>query len=102
VLPLKSRRDSSQEIALTDEHISILERRTAKFRGASPKDREKMVSAAADRIKETWREDVEFDRDAVISVCALSANWAFLIYIFLAYSQISVWQNKTAVKVICV
>ena len=92
VLPLKSRRDSSQEIALTDDHVSMLERRTAKFRGATPQDREKMVSAAADRIKEIWREHVEFDRETVIGVCAPSAKLGFS-HVFLAYSRISVWQN---------
>ena len=84
MLPLKSQCDSSQQIALTDEHISMLERRVAKFRGADPKVREKIVIAAADHIEKTWRGDVEFHRDTVISVCDLFAKLGFS-HLFLAY-----------------
>ena len=53
--------------------MSMLRRRIPKFRTANPTRREKMVRDAADHIKSTWTEDVEFDRDTVINVCKLSA-----------------------------
>ncbi len=88
VLPLKSQRDSSQQIALTDEHISMLERRAAKFRGADPKDREKIVTAAADHIEKNWRGDVEFHRDTVISVCDLSAQLGIFSHISSLFANV--------------
>jgi len=88
VLPLKSQRDSSQQIALTDEHISMLERRAAKFRGADPKDREKIVTTAADHIEKNWRGDVEFHRDTVISVCDLSAQLGIFSHISSLFANV--------------
>jgi len=65
---------SRQDISLTDEHISMLEKCMPKFRAADTKLREKIVQQAADRIKRTWKEGMEFDRDTVLSVCKLSAQ----------------------------
>jgi hypothetical protein len=50
----------------------MLDGRVPKFRGANPKHREKIVREAADHIKSTWTEDVEFHRGAVINVRELS------------------------------
>ena len=58
----------SQEIALTDEQIRMLDRYITKFRAADPNLRERIVEEAADSIENTWAEDPEFDRDAVTNV----------------------------------
>ena len=61
--------------------MSILEGLSPKFRAADPDTREKLIKKAADRIKSTWTEEMEFDEDVVISVCDLSSE--------LGYSQSS-------------
>ena len=66
---------------LTDEHMSMLERYSAKFIQANTADREKIITKAADIIQRTWREDTEFDRDMAISVFDPSLlHWAILTY----------------------
>jgi len=57
-----------QEIQFTDEHINMLESRLNTFRQGDPDCRDEEVEKAADDIERTWTEDVEFDRDTVISV----------------------------------
>lgn len=52
--------------------MSMLERWSPKFRAADADLREELIEEAADKIKNAWRENVEFDRGAVISVCRLS------------------------------
>jgi hypothetical protein len=71
----------SSEIVLTDEHVNILEKWGNRFRTADPDRREEIVEEAADQIKNAWREDVEFDRGMVISVCAVYSqlDWVDLI-----------------------
>jgi hypothetical protein len=54
--------------------MSMLEKCIPKFRAAPANRRENIVQQAADRIKDTWTEDMEFDRDTMISVCELSAQ----------------------------
>jgi hypothetical protein len=49
----------------------MLEKWGTRFRAADPDRREEIVEEAADQIKNAWREDVEFDRGVVISVCAV-------------------------------
>jgi len=83
----------SREIALTNMHISMLKRTIPKFRAANPNCWEKIVKEAADHIKGTWTEDVEFDRDAVINVCDISAKLD-RSQMFLAYLRILVWKSK--------
>ena len=53
---------------MTDEHISMLEGCTAKFRGANASDQEKIIKEATDHIERTWK-DGRFDREAVTNVC---------------------------------
>ena len=66
---------------LTDEHMSMLERYSAKFIQANTVDREKIITKAADNIQRTWQEDTEFSRETAISVFDLSLlNWAILTY----------------------
>jgi len=77
---------------LTDKHVRTLESQAAKFQAANPNDREKMITDAADCIKRTWQEGVEFDRDTVTNVCALSDKLGYS-HIFLAYSPTSVSQS---------
>jgi len=89
VQPLTERCVSSKEITLTDQHINMLERQAAKFQAADPADHEKVIIEAADLIKRTWNEAVEFDRDTVTRVCALSDKLGYS-HIFLAYSLLSV------------
>ena len=69
---LKEKCVSSQEIVLTDEHISMLERCTAKFKHTDTDRQEKIVKQAADNIEKTWQEDTEFNREATINVHELS------------------------------
>jgi hypothetical protein len=92
VLQLKVQYVSSQEITLTDEHISMLEQWTPKFRAADLSHREKMINKAANYIESTWAESMEFDRDAVTGVRDLSAKLGYP-KIFLAHSPVSVWQS---------
>lgn len=54
--------------------MSILEKWVAKFRAADADRREEIVEEAADQIKNAWREDLEFDRGKVTSVCILSTK----------------------------
>jgi hypothetical protein len=75
---------------LTDEYINVLERRASKFISSNTNKREKIVEEAANTIKSIWTEDIEFDRDAVINVCDLSAKLGHS-HIFLAYSPTSAW-----------
>ncbi len=83
----------SREIALTNMHISMLKRTIPKFQAADPNCREKIVKEAADHIKGTWMEDVEFNRDVVINICDILAKLDHS-QMFLAYSQILVWKSK--------
>jgi len=76
-LQLKAQSVSSQEIVLADGYISMLERYIPKFRAADTKCQKDMVEEAADRIKATWTEDTEFDRDTVISVCGFPATLCY-------------------------
>jgi hypothetical protein len=61
-------------MVLTEQHITMLESLTAKFRAVGTNRREKIVENAADHIKSSWAEDMEFDREAVINVCGRSAK----------------------------
>lgn len=70
----------------------MLEKCIPKFRAADTNHRENIIQQAADRIKGTWTEDIEFDEDTVLSVCELSANLDYSD-IFVAYSCISVRQS---------
>jgi hypothetical protein len=54
--------------------MTMLESLTAKFRAVGTNRREKIVEKAAEHIKSSWAEDMEFDREAVINVCGLSAK----------------------------
>jgi hypothetical protein len=72
--------------------MSMLERLMAKFRAADTNGREELVTKAADSIERTWTEDTRFDRDAMISVCDLSAKLGHS-HVFLAYSRTPVRQN---------
>jgi hypothetical protein len=74
---------SSQEIALTDRHIKILEKYIAKFRAADTNLREKLIEEATDSIERAWGEDVEFDRDVVINVCEFSVTVKYAILKYL-------------------
>lgn len=55
--------------------MSMLEKWVAKFRAADADRQEEIVEEAADQIKNAWREDLEFDREMVTSVCILSTKW---------------------------
>ena len=92
VLQLKVQCISSQEIVLTDQHMSMLERLIPKFRNADTNSREKIIKSAADHIKGMWTEETRFDRDAVISVCDLSGELGYS-HVFLAYSRTPFWPN---------
>lgn len=70
----------------------MLERQAAKFQAADPEDREKMITDAADRIERSWQGVVEFDRDTVTNVRALSDKLGYS-HIFLAYSLSYVSQS---------
>jgi hypothetical protein len=63
---------------LTAEHISILDKRVAEFRSADLAARKDIIEEVADRIKRGWNEKVEFDRETIEAVSALSATWAIL------------------------
>ena len=63
---------SSQEVALTDEQVFMLQRRLAEFRAADPDGRSNIIRGCVDDIKRSWGEGVQFDRDLVETVRALS------------------------------
>jgi hypothetical protein len=69
----------------------MLERLMPKFRAADANLRVKMVQDTADNIRNAWAEDVEFDRDIVISVCQLSDKLDYS-QPFLACSPVSLWE----------
>jgi hypothetical protein len=91
-LQLKVQCISSQEIVLTDQHISILEGLIPVFRTANTNGHEKIIKSAANHIKGIWTEETGFNRDAVISICDLSGELGYS-HVFLAYSQMLVWPN---------
>jgi len=64
-----------------------MESRTAKFRAVGTNRREKIVEEIANHIESTWVEDIEFDREAVISVCGLSEIEPFS-YFFRSFANI--------------
>jgi len=45
-----------------------------KFQAADTDCQEEIVEKAADQIKNAWREDLEFDRGKVTSICILSTK----------------------------
>jgi len=53
-LLLKVQCDSSEEIVLTDEHMSMLKPWLAKFRAANPGNRVKIINDAAAYIQMKW------------------------------------------------
>ena len=55
----------SKELVLTGFHMSMLERNAAKF-WAADTSWEQIIQDAVNKIKDTWIEGVEFDRDAMI------------------------------------
>jgi predicted transcriptional regulator len=54
--------------------MSMVEKWVAKFRAADADRREEIVEEASDQIKNAWREDLEFDRGMITSVCILSTK----------------------------
>jgi hypothetical protein len=71
---IKAQCVSSQESELTDHQMSILRGHIAKFRAADADCREKIIKEAAGKLKNNWRESVEFDSEVVISVCEPSSE----------------------------
>ena len=55
----------------------MLDRNFAGFRKSTPEVQGKMIEKAADNIGNAWREDIEFDRDAMICVCELFAKLGY-------------------------
>jgi len=64
----------SQKTALAHEHIRMLDRCFDRFKAADEETREEIIEDAADYIQNTWNDDAEFDRDAVISVYELPSK----------------------------
>jgi len=89
-IQLKTKCTSSQEIALTVKHLSMLRRWILKFRTADVNNQKKIIGKAVDHIKATWTGDVEFNHNTVMNVCELSANLIILNPDILAYSSPSV------------
>ena len=71
---IKAQYVSSQDIELTDHQMSILRRHVTKFQAANTNHHKKIINEAARKLKNAWREGVEFDREAVISICELSSE----------------------------
>jgi len=92
VLPLKEKSDSSQELELTDDHMSFLEGLVSKFQAADSDNREKIVKNATKHIKRIWEEDTAFDKNIMKSVCDLSATLDHS-HILLAYLRVSVGKS---------
>jgi hypothetical protein len=99
---IKTRYIPSEELMLTDYHMSMLEENIAKFRAADTNLREKIIQDTADGIKRTWTEGLQFDMDAVITVREPSVIFK-LVYsqILLAYSPIPVQQGQTGADQKC-
>ena len=57
--------------------MSMLKGLIPKFWAADPDAWERMVKKAADCIKSTWTEEMEFDKDVVISVRDLSTKLGY-------------------------
>jgi hypothetical protein len=71
---IKAQCVSRQEIELTDHQISILRKHVPKFRAADTNHQEEIIKEAAGKLKNAWREGVEFDSEVVISVRELSSE----------------------------
>ena len=59
---------SSKKLVLTGFHMSMLERNATKFQAAITSCWKHIIQDTANKIKDTWIEGVEFNRDAVIKV----------------------------------
>ena len=59
---------SRQDILLTDEEVSTLKRRLAKFRKASAPNRSCIIQDAVKDLKTTWRHQIAFDQKVVETV----------------------------------
>ena len=70
-LQLKEKCAHSEEIVLTGNHISILERQLPNFLAADMNQQEKIVQEVANKIKHMWI-GVDFPRGVFIKVRALS------------------------------
>src|ERR1700680_1685995 len=72
-LKLKAECVSSQEIKLTEENISMLQRTVKTFKGADTTKRQKIIEGAVETIQRTWT-GPEFDQETMMSVYDLSAK----------------------------
>ena len=78
---------SSDDIKLTDEQASMLQRRAAEFRAADPDTRSDIIKDCVEHIKRSRGQSTDFDSEAVETVCTLSAT-LYYAHIFVACSQI--------------
>ncbi|KAI9440947.1 hypothetical protein H4582DRAFT_2074735 [Lactarius indigo] len=56
---------SKQDIEITDEQASMLQKHTAEFRAADADGRLKIIQDSVDRIERHWRQGAKFDRKVV-------------------------------------
>jgi hypothetical protein len=78
---------SRQDISLTDEWVSILQKRVPEFRVAKALARPAIINDAVNRIERGLAEGANFDRERVLVVCARSVS-CFSPHIFVARSPI--------------
>ncbi|KAI9433116.1 hypothetical protein H4582DRAFT_2082572 [Lactarius indigo] len=62
---------SKQDIEITDEQASMLQKHTAEFRAADADGRLKIIQDSVDRIERHWRQGAEFDRKVVETLVRL-------------------------------
>ncbi|KAH9012877.1 hypothetical protein EDB84DRAFT_1568967 [Lactarius hengduanensis] len=53
------------DINLTDEQVTMLQKRVAEFRAADKAGRSNIIQDSADRIEGSWGQDTNFDREVV-------------------------------------
>ncbi|KAH9028956.1 hypothetical protein EDB85DRAFT_2147569 [Lactarius pseudohatsudake] len=56
------------DINLTDEQVTMLQKRVAEFRAADKAGRSNIIQDSADRIEGSWGQDTNFDREVVETV----------------------------------
>ena len=88
---------SSYSEALTEEQISMLDRRFDEFRAADYRRQEQIVEDLLRNFESTWARDFEFNEKFVAAVRFPFSRRAWS-HTFLAYSPVAVRKNKASGK----
>jgi hypothetical protein len=95
--PIEFTAYSRQDASLTDEQVSILQRRVAEFRGADQDTRTTIIQDVVSQLVRSSSHDANFNRELLETVRTLSAT-GFPSHTFVACPQISIQQVQTGAE----